>query len=504
MSEEKKLPDLARGVAAADLAEGAMIKGAFGEAEVVVARTKAGVFAVSAACTHLGAPLDEGLLIGGQLRCPWHHARFDVATGEAVGAPAFQPLGCFAVEEVDGRVRVTGRRAPAAKAEAEAAQAPGRVLIVGGGAAGYACAEMLARLGLGAGVTVVSDDADAPYDRTFCSKQYLSGEAPRGKTALAEEGFWSDAGPRLRLGARVAKLDLEAHEAELEGGERLGWDVLVLATGAEPQRPEAPGFDDPSVHLLRTLADADALIAAAGHAQRVAIVGASFIGMEAAAALTQRGLKVTVVAPESIPLAATLGDDAGRFLQQMHEKKGVAFRLGRKAVRLDRRALMLDDGASVEADLVVVGQGVTPRVDLARAAGLALDDATGGVRVDDRLRAAPDVFAVGDIAAYPGPVGEVIRVEHWVHAERQGQHVARVIAGEDARYADLPFFWTNHYGTSVDYDGHAEEIAGVRLQGDVAQGAFAVTLIADGRDAAFVTVERNLEALRWEAAHEPA
>lgn len=496
-------PDFSAGVDAGKVPEGGLLAGRAGEDEVVVARSGGRLYAVSATCTHLQAPLAKGLVIGGQVRCPWHHARFDLATGEAVGAPAFDPLGCFAVEERDGRIRVIGREATPA-APAARAEPPARVLVVGGGAAGHACAEMLARRGFGGRVTVVSDDADAPYDRTFCSKQHLSGKAPRAAAALAGEGFWSQGGPALRLGARVADLGVEVREAMLADGERIGWDALVLATGAEPQRPDTPGFDRPEVHVLRTLADADALVAACESARRVAVVGASFIGLEAAAAMVARKLAVTVVAPEPVPLAKVVGEAVGGFVRDAHVEHGVEFRLGRKATAYDGRFLALDDGSRVEADLVVLGLGVTPRVELARRAGLRVDAATGGVEVDDRLRAsAPGVYAVGDIAAWPGgPGGARVRVEHWVLAQRQGQHVARALMGEDAPFAEAPFFWSAHYNKSLRYVGHAGGAEEVRVDGEVAAGDFAATVVEDGRDAALVTARRDLAALRWEAARE--
>ena len=497
-------PDLSAGVDAGLVPEGGLLAGRAAEDEVVVARSGGRLYAVSARCTHLRAPLAKGLVVGAQVRCPWHHARFDLATGEAVGAPAFDPLGCFAVEERDGRIRVTGRKAQTAKSEPRS-EPPRRVLIVGGGAAGHACAEMLARHGFGGRVTVVSDDADAPYDRTFCSKQYLSGKAPREATALAHEGFWSPGGPVLRSGARVADLGVEAREAVLEDGGRIGWDALVLATGAEPQRPDMPGFDRPNVYVLRTLADADALIAACQGARRVAVLGSSFIGLEAAAALIARKLAVTLVAPEPVPLAKVVGEAVGGFVHAVHAAHGVDFRLGRKAAAYDGRVLVLDDGSQVEADVVVLGLGVAPRVELAARAGLRLHAASGGVEVDHRLRAsAPGVFAIGDIAAWPGPTGERVRVEHWVLAQRQGQHVARTLMGEDAPFVETPFFWSTHYDKSLRYAGHAEDIGSMRIEGDVAAGDFAASLEEGGRDAALVTAGRDVAALRWEAAQAPS
>ena len=358
-------PDLRAGVAASDLPEGAVLAGTVAGEAVLLAR-------VGATCTHLGGPLGEGVLARGEVRCPWHHARFALATGEAVGAPAFAPLSCFAVEERGGHLFVTSRR-PRPERPRPAAEPPERVVILGGGAAGHACAEMLARAGLGGRVTVLTDDPDPPYDRTFLSKQYLIGMAGREECALDGAGIYgaggaSDGAVRLVRG-RAAALDLDRREVVAEDGARHGFDALVIATGSEPKRPEGPGLDGPGVFVLRTLADADAIIAAAEAGRRAAVLGASFVGLEVAASLRQRDVEVEVVAPDEVPLERVVGAEVGRMIRGVHEEQGVRFRLGRTATGFDGRRLALDDGSAVEADLVVAGIGVAPRTALAREAG---------------------------------------------------------------------------------------------------------------------------------------
>lgn len=503
-NSDPSLPDLVQGVASHALADNQSLLGTVAGEKVLLVRTQGKLFTVGATCTHLGGPLEEGLLVGGEVRCPWHHARFALDSGEAVGAPAFDALPSYAVQERDGRIVVSGPGAAAQ--EHPAGTPPERILIVGGGAAGFACAQWLARAGFGRHVTLLSDDADPPYDRTFCSKAYLAGNATREALSLAPADFYGDNGPRF-IRARAVSIDAEAREVVTEDGKRHTYDALVLATGAEPKRPELPGFDGPDVHLLRTLADADTLIAAAQTGQRAAIVGAGFIGLEVAASLTQRGLDVAVVAPDDVPLAHVLGQDIGRMVRAVHEENGVHFYLGRSVRRYEDGKLVLDDGSTMDADFVVAGIGVAPRVELAEAAGLALapKEAGGGIAVNARLETSePGIYAVGDVAHYPDPYsgGQCIRVEHWVHAQRQGQHVARVLMGEAEAYHDIAFFWSAHFDIKLRYLGHTDQIAHTEVEGDIRARDFAVRLRDGGHGEAFVACKRDLRALQEEQRRE--
>ena len=489
-------PDLQQGVDAARVGEGAMLTGRYGDDTVLLVRRNGRACALAATCTHLQAPLAEGRIEDGQLICPWHHARFDVTTGEAVAAPAFDPLARFEIEEHEGRIRVTGRCADE-RPGADSGRAPGRVVIIGGGAAGHACAELLTRAGHGRSVTVVSDDLDPPYDRTFLSKQYLvGGQVSREDCLLARSGFYDGVErATLRFARQVTSIEIDARRVTLDDGERLPFDTLVIATGAEPVRLDAPGLDHPDVHVLRTLHDADRIIAGAERTRHAVVVGASFIALEVAASLRQRGLEVDVVAPDEVPLGKLLGDEIGGMIRQVHEEKGVRFRLGRGVRGYDRGLLKLDDGSEIFTDLVVLGTGVTPRTALAEAAGLSLADAEqgGGIRVDAHLRtSAPRVYAIGDVANFPDArLGRRLRVEHWVHAERQGQHVARLLMGADAPFTDTPFFWSAHYDTGLRYLGHATADDAPRIEGDVAGRRF----VASYGDAAVATCNRDADAL---------
>ncbi len=503
MSGKRKLtgPDLTAGMAIAALPEGGMLGGYVGDETVLVAKLSGRLLALSAKCTHYGGPLDKGLVIGDTVRCPWHHARFDLATGEAVGAPALDPVGCWRVDVENGKLYVRERTAPPVLPR-RPARSPSSVVIVGGGAAGEAAAETLRREGYDGPVIILSDDAAAPCDRPNLSKDYLAGTAQPSWIPLRRDKFYREHGIELRLNTKVTAIDSAAAEVRLGDGTALPYGALLLATGAEPVRLDLPGAELPHVHYLRTQADSEAIIRAVeAGAKRAVVIGASFIGLEVAASLRQRNLGVRVVAPDERPLARIMGDALGDFIRSVHESKGVLFHLQQTASRIDARHVTLKSGAQLEADLVVVGIGVRPRVELAQAAGLEVDR---GVIVNSHLEtSAPNVYAAGDIACWPDAAsGQRIRVEHWVVAQRQGQAAARNILGAGEPYVDPPFFWSQHYDIAINYVGHTVGWDRLETEGDAAERDFRVRFIKDGRAAATATVYRDIDSLRAEAEME--
>lgn len=490
--------DLAKGIASGEVQEGRIVAGVLDGQDVVLVRHKGRVCALSGQCTHLKAPLADGIVADGTLRCPWHHARFDIETGEAVGAPAFAPLERFEVVENDGQLRITGSAELGPVPEAADTAGLGRIVIIGAGAAGHACAEMLARHGAGEAVTVIDDEGDAPYDRTFCSKQYLAGKADRKEAALPALD-----GVAVRSGIAVSRINREAKTIVLKDGDVIPYDRLVLATGAAVVAPDFYGSDRKDVFGLRTLADADRLIAAAGQAKRAIVVGSSYIGLEVAASLIARGLEVTVISDDALPLEKTAGPEVGAMIRNLHESKGVTFQLNRRIARWDGHVAMLDDGSEVMGDMVVAGIGVRPRVNLAEAAGLDLADKAdgGGVKVDAQLRTSdPAIHAIGDIANAPDPrLGHPIRVEHWVVAQRMGQWLARYFMGQaSGDYREVPFFWSGHYDLSLRYVGHVASPEDRTIEGDVPARDFAVSFAEDGRKQAILTAGRDELALQKE------
>ncbi len=497
-------PDLSPGVPLADLPMGGMLIGRLDKDEVLLVRTEDGVFAVSPYCTHYHGPLAEGLVVGSTVRCPWHHACFDLRTGEAVKAPAIDPIACWDVEQRDGMIAVRSKRKrPGAKPRAKTAGQPEKIVIVGGGAAGFAAAEMLRRNGYQNHLLMLSADESLPYDRPNLSKDYLAGTIPFKYVPLKTERFYKENHIETRLGGAVLELDLRAREIVLAGGERLPYDRLLLATGAEPVRLTIPGADQPHVHTLRSLADCQSIIKGAESSRRAVVIGASFIGLEVAAALRARKLEVHVVAPDKRPMERILGPDMGDFIRSLHEEHGVVFHLEDKAVEIDGKAVRLEKGGTIEADLVVVGIGARPRLDLAEKAGLRLDR---GVVVNQYLEtSAPGIYAAGDIARWPNShSGESIRIEHWVVAERQGQSAALNMLGQSRPFEDVPFFWSQHYDVPINYVGHAESWDEITIDGDVMSKDCILRFKRHGHVAAVASIFRDLESLKAEVAMEHA
>jgi NADPH-dependent 2,4-dienoyl-CoA reductase/sulfur reductase-like enzyme/nitrite reductase/ring-hydroxylating ferredoxin subunit len=492
-----KGPDLASGVAFDLLHEGEPLLGhTNGEAAIVV-RVGSEVHAVGATCAHYGGPLAEGLVVDGTVRCPWHHACFDLRTGKVLGAPALSDIPCYEVRREGKLVRVLGKKARNVEIGGTGSGGPSSVVIVGAGPAGTSCAESLRREGYGGPVTLIG--TEGPVDRPNLSKDYLAGNAPEEWLPLRSAEDLRKQNITLELGDPVRAIDAAARRVERANGAPLTYGALVLATGAEPIRLPIDGAKLPHVHLLRTLADSRAIVAACATAHRVVVIGASFIGLEAAASLRTRGLDVTVVAPEAVPLARIVGDEVGALVKRIHEDKGERLLLGRKPVRITETNVTLDDGEELAADLVVMGVGVRPRLELAEAAGLKTDR---GVIVDDHMRTSNEhMFAVGDIARYPYD-GQLVRIEHIAVAERQGRTAALAMLGRAPAIRDVPFFWSAHHDVTLSYIGHAEKFDRVVVSGSLTARDATVGYVEGSRVRAVVTINRDRVGLLAEKAFE--
>jgi apoptosis-inducing factor 3 len=496
-------PDLTAGVPMDSLAEGVAVRGHVAGDAVIVVRRGEDVHAIGATCSHYGGPLAEGLVVGDTVRCPWHHACFSLRTGEALRAPALNPVTSYKVERRDGSVFVRGKRDQPGNVRrlARSGAAPASVAIIGAGAAGNSAAEELRHLGFSGDITLIDRDLQAPYDRPNLSKDYLAGSAPEEWMPLHPRAYYEGLGIGLVLGRTVTSLDPAARRLTLDDGTARRFDAIVLATGAEPVRLALTGNSGPRIHYLRTLEDSRAIIGAAERGRRAVVLGASFIGLEVAAALRARNIDVHVVAPDRRPLERVLGPQLGDFVRAIHEQHGVVFHLGHTASGVGPGTVIFDDGERLGTDLVVAGVGVRPVTALAETAGLNVDN---GIVVDPFLEtAAKGVFAVGDSARWPDPRGRALtRIEHWVVAQRQGQAVARTIAGDRAPFTDVPFFWSQHYDVSISYVGHAARWDAIDVEGNPDQHDCVVRYRAGGHVLAVASIFRDRESLEAELAME--
>ncbi|MDX6645716.1 MAG: 3-phenylpropionate/trans-cinnamate dioxygenase ferredoxin reductase component [Miltoncostaeaceae bacterium] len=370
------------------------------------------------------------------------------------------------------------------------AERPSHV-IVGASLAGAKAAETLREEGFDGRVVLIGAEPERPYERPPLSKDYLRGESDRSKVFVHEESFYAEHDIELRTQTRVARLDVGGRAVELEGGERIGFDALLLATGAEPRRLAVPGAQLDGVLELRTLADADRLRERFARAGRLAVIGAGWIGSEAAASARQLGLEVTLIEQASVPLERVLGPEVGRIYAEIHADHGVDLRLGVGVERLEGSAAVegvrLTDGAVVDCDLVLVGIGVVPRTGLAEAAGLEVDN---GVLVSEHLEAsAAGIFAAGDVAnAWHPFYGRRVRVEHWANALNQGPAAARGMLGRPSPYERLPYFFSDQYEVGMEYSGLASGDDRLVLRGDPATREFIAFWLDGGRVVAGMNV----------------
>jgi apoptosis-inducing factor 3 len=502
--QTRNSPDLTAGIPANSLAEGVPLLGHVQAEPVILVRRGPEVFAIGATCSHYGGPLADGLVVDDTVRCPWHHACFSLRTGEALAAPALSPVAAYETVQRAGQVLVTRKRAKPGSVRRGArpeTAAPRSVAIVGAGAAGNSAADELRHLGFDGGITLIDRDQDAPYDRPNLSKDYLAGSVQEEQLPLHPSAYYEERRVELVRGRRVTALDPDRKCLTFDDGTTREFGAIVLATGADPVRLAMPGEPGPPVHYLRTLADSRAIIKSAEGARRAVVLGASFIGLEVAASLRARKIEVHVVAPDRRPLERVLGPELGDFIRGLHEQHGVVFHLGGKASDLTRGGVVLEGGERLDADFIVAGIGVRPATALAEQAGLRVEK---GIVVDAYLETATKgIFAVGDAARWPDPRGGgLVRIEHWVLAQRQGQAVARTIVGERTPFADVPFFWSQHYDISINYVGHAERWDAIEIDGSLEQHDGSVRYRVGGRVLAVASIFRDRENLEAELAME--
>jgi NADPH-dependent 2,4-dienoyl-CoA reductase/sulfur reductase-like enzyme/nitrite reductase/ring-hydroxylating ferredoxin subunit len=494
-------PDFSSGFPLSDIPNEGTVAGRVGDEPVLLSRFSGSLYAVSGACTHYGGHLADGVAHGTTVRCPLHHACFDLKTGQPLRAPALDPLDRWQVDVDSDRAYVSYKLKPQPDEEPDLETDVRRVVIVGGGAAGLACANQLRRLGYSGEVTILSADRDPPCDRPNLSKDYLAGTAPEEWLPLRTDQWYSDNRVELRLSTEVTRVDPQARTVHCASGENLPYDRLLIATGSEPNRLAVPGFDRENVFTLRSIADARAIAERATEGARAVIVGASFIAMEAAAALRSRKVEVDIVSVEHVPFDRVFGIALGEHIRKIHEKNGVRFHLGCVASSFDGSAITTTARERLDADFVLGGIGVQPRLHVARCAGVDLDN---GVVVDARMQTSvAGIYAAGDIAAYPDPIsGQRQRIEHWVVAERQGEVAAANMLGQARRFDSAPVLWSEQFGLSIRDVGHASEWDQVIVDGDIESGSFAIRYFNEGKHCATATIGRDVDNLEDELALE--
>lgn len=490
-------PNLSLGVHEDLLREGEVLVGHVEGESVMLTRQNGEIFAVGSKCSHYGGPLNEGVISEGEVHCPWHHSVFNLRTGEVVKAPALNPIPCWRTEVRCNMIYVTEKlrygvfRRKGTETE--------QIVIVGSGAAGVSAAVSLRRHGFLGCINVISEDKFLPYDRPNLSKDYLAGKAPEEWIPLWSQEFYNEHRIHFELNSMVERIDSATKKVFLANGKSFRFSKCLIATGGKPIKPRIPGIDKDHVYMLRSLQDCRAVIARTSFSSRVVIMGAGFIGLEAAASLRARNMDVLVVATEEIPLMKVMGVHVGSFLKKLHTDHGVQFHLGHTVKEIKDRCVVLDDNSILECDFVLVGTGVKPDVQLAETAGCEIDN---GVLVDEFLETSiPDIFAAGDIARWPDShCRKRIRVEHWEVAERQGQVAALNMLGDKVPFQDVLFFWTTHYDVNLGYLGFSDGFDRMDVMGDIEKRDFAVAYYEDMQVAAVLTVGRDKESLLVEEA----
>jgi NADPH-dependent 2,4-dienoyl-CoA reductase/sulfur reductase-like enzyme/nitrite reductase/ring-hydroxylating ferredoxin subunit len=477
-------------IALSDLADGKPYPIEVDGNKILLIREGESVHPIGATCPHAGGPLAEGVLYRDRIICPWHKATFCLRTGAMLEPPAVDDLPCYEARIQDGRIHL----ALPAKQPAPATPSPDQRLfaIIGAGGAGALAAQTLRQAGFGGRIVMLDRENRVPYDRTLLSKYHLSGAPGAEKTPLQSQSFYKQNRIERRT-AEVTTLDAASKTIRCADGTTWNYDTALLATGAAPIRPKLPGVHLANVFLLRSKADADAILAQAERSERAVILGASFIAMEVAASLRERGLQVTVVGKEKTPFEKQLGARIGNAFVGLHQKNGVGFRLGQEIQALEGggnvQIVTLSNGERLPADLVVIGFGVKPAT--AYVQGVRLND-DGSVTVDANLRAVEGLYAAGDIARFPlQGHGALVRVEHWRVAEQHGRIAALNMAGQDARYDAVPVFWTIQYMKRLDYIGHAIEWDDITVHGDLEKPEFLVYYVKNGMVVAAAGLDRD-------------
>ncbi len=486
-----------------ELSAGEMRQFSVGDRDILLARSDSKsddkFWATAAHCSHYGAPLEKGVLHNNRVICPWHNACFGITSGEQLEPPGRDNLASYAVQVEAGTVYVelsetTNEHVPPTMADADATADSRTFVIVGAGAAGCAAAEMLRQTGFQGGIVMMTAESELPYDRTKLSKAALQSDEFDGPSLLRSPQFYKQHSIEIKTNAPVTKTDTKAQQITYGDGRTIDYDTLLIATGGKVRKLPIDGSGLENVFTIRQVEDVQKILAVAKGAKKAVVIGAGFIGMEAASSLKQKGLEITVVAPNKVPFEKVLGESVGKFFQQVHESEGVAFKLESKAKAIkgenSAKLVVLESGEELPADLVIVGIGVQPATDFIE--GVDLNDDDKSVPVNQYLQAAPNVYAAGDIAQFPHFVtGKPVRIEHWRLAMQHGRIAACNMNGQTVPFKAVPYFWSGQFDVKLRYVGHSEKYDDVVIQGSLEDQAFLAFYVENGRVMAVAGVGRD-------------
>jgi NADPH-dependent 2,4-dienoyl-CoA reductase/sulfur reductase-like enzyme/nitrite reductase/ring-hydroxylating ferredoxin subunit len=479
-----------------DLENGQMKLYKVDDTKILLCRIDNQFYAVSGTCPHYGAPLDHGVLSGHRVVCPWHHASFDVATGHLEEPPALDGLKKFEVT-IDGEdVMLDTDKEPASAPPVtmDPKKDERTFVIIGSGAAGNMAAQTLREDGFRGRLVMVNYEERVPYDRPELSKQYMAGKAKKEWLPLRDLSFYKDRDIEW-MAKHVTSVNPEFKEIKFDDGTHLPYDACLIATGGRPKTLDVAGKELQNIFTLRSYEDSDKIIEAAKSASKVAIVGASFIGMETAFSLISRDLDVTVIAPEEVPFERFFGQDVGNLFLRLHKEKGTKFRLGETVDSFQGeskvKSVKLKSGETLDADLVIIGIGVTPVTDFLGGVEKRPDNS---IDVDDTFQVTDGLWAAGDVARFPdwrSPDG--IRIEHWRLAKQHGRDAAHNMAGKPVKFNSVPFFWTTQVGLHFRFVGHVQDWDELLIQGDVEKPDFIAYYIKHDKVYAAAGVKRDKE-----------
>ncbi|MDY7003931.1 MAG: FAD-dependent oxidoreductase [Cyanobacteriota bacterium] len=484
-----------------DVKDGEMQQVSVGKTKILLVNIDGQIKAFGSNCTHYGAPLAEGIISGDRIVCPWHNACFSTKTGELQQPPGLDNLPEYEVSINGENVMVsipeeTPFECTPPMAKHDPAVDSRVFVILGTGVAGLNAAETLRKEGFQGRVVMITASEKLPYDRTMLSKAYLQGETSENALPLRSEEFYQEHDIEILSNTRVTRVDAKTKSIPLTDSQTIEYDALLLATGCKAAKLDVPGAELENIFTLRDHQDAEKIVDAAENAKNAVIIGSSFIGMETAASLTQAGLAVAVISPESVPFEKILGTEIGEMFRKKHEDKGVCFQFGTKATEFKGNgkveAVVLEDGTTIDTDLVIVGIGVQPATDYLE--GIELNSEDNSIPTNKFLQAGDGLYAAGDIASFPyWKTGKSTRIEHWRLAAQHGRIAAHNMLGNSVPFVGIPFFWSGQFDLKLRYVGHAEEWDEIIFDGNLSEEKFIAYYIKDDRVLAAAGCNRDQE-----------